>query len=547
MINEELLKFVREQVAAKVPKEQIIAILRPGGWTEADVTEALDSLPKPAPAPVVPPPPPPQPPVSAPQPAVRPPVSAPAPSPVIVPPPVVFPATPRVAPSVAPMVTPSAAPSVASSFGVHSAGTTTAFKPVAPAPATTTAFSPMIGGKQTSEFFVPPSTSRGKKLPIIIALIVFLLVLAGAGAWWFFKIRNVPVVLNSEQEQVMQTPAQTETTSPVTTNTAPVTSFDSDMLVTWEKIPDGQNSAAAINAAGAMISKGDSDFLAKYFSKGYDAKNLPPAAEATAVGLRNVKVLQAFAAASTLPQYQCSALMNPTTDSTSGPCSVLPVRDIGRFLLLRTYLLERANKIPEALSIAQAIVDLGRKITAQADLLSVLTGWSLQKDGYQRILDLNSKVSAPFTLSTSDKDSRIGALRAETRLMFKFSYSNQAEVLDYLADKNKLPTFPLGADYAPTIEEYRKSITQGSFNLEETKKYFYDSYKIEIENVDLTCGGIIKAQPYDFSSVIKSADGTTIQSSVENYVGKVFYWSIFPSLNKTYARRCEVEALINKF
>ena len=44
MINNELLKFVQEQLAHNVPREQIIAILKPGGWSEADVAEALQAL-----------------------------------------------------------------------------------------------------------------------------------------------------------------------------------------------------------------------------------------------------------------------------------------------------------------------------------------------------------------------------------------------------------------------------------------------------------------------------------------------------------------------
>ncbi len=46
MVNNELLKFIKEQTLLKIPKEQIVAILKPGGWTPADVAEAFATLEK---------------------------------------------------------------------------------------------------------------------------------------------------------------------------------------------------------------------------------------------------------------------------------------------------------------------------------------------------------------------------------------------------------------------------------------------------------------------------------------------------------------------
>jgi hypothetical protein len=119
--------------------------------------------------------------------------------------------------------------------------------------------------------------------------------------------------------------------------------------------------------------------------------------------------------------------------------------------------------------------------------------------------------------------------------------------LDYLADKNKVPSFPQTAEDTATAEEYRKSIALGKFNLEETKKYFYDSYKIAIGNVDVACGGPLAKAPYDFSAEVNTATTTSNQSSVENYVGKILYWTTYTSFDSLNVKRCEVEDLINKF
>ena len=114
-----------------------------------------------------------------------------------------------------------------------------------------------------------------------------------------------------------------------------------------------------------------------------------------------------------------------------------------------------------------------------------------------------------------------------------------------MADKNNNPSFPQSAEDIATADEYRKSIALGSFNLEETKKYFYDSYKIQIANVDLACGSTMVNAPYDFSSEVNTATTTSNQSSVENYVGKILYWTTYPSLDDLNMKRCELEALIN--
>lgn len=437
MINNELLKFVQEQLGRNVPKEQIIAILKPGGWSDADVSEALQALQTPA----------------------------------------------------VPLL---------KTFPVH-------------------------GGK-------------GRTL-LIVGIVIFALLLIAAGVWFFLFREKTSV---SVVKQTVPVP-ETVPKPPPPVVSVPPTPFDSDLIVKWEKIPDGQNSASAINAAGGVISKADSDFLSKYFGKGYDVNNLPPLAEATSVAARNVKTLQAFFTASTTPFFQCSVMMTPER------CNFQPVINIGRFLLLRSYVLEKAGKMPEALSITSSLVGLGRKITKEADdVVSVRVGWSLQKDGYQRATLLNPKLSTPFGISAEEKTNHANALRDEHKNVFRIAYTREAEFLEYLADKNKVPSFPQTADDIATADEYRKSIALGKFNLEETKKYFYDSYKTQIANVDVACGGPLARAPYDFKAEVNMATTTSNQSSIENYVGKILYWTTYTSFDSLNTKRCEVETLINK-
>lgn len=498
MISDELLQFVREQLAANVPQEQIAAILKPGGWTEDDVAEAfktLNVIQKPA-------------------------VPVPSPSP-----------TPQ--------------PKV---IGINSSVAQTAIgQPmqsfVVPSSVATAPAQPEIKTQFQTAFrlqTMPSAPVSGRKWPIIIVSAVLFLLLAGAGVWYFLYRPKTPVVLETPSRQTMATESENETPAESPMTVSDNYPFDQDLLVNWTKIPDEQNGISEINAAAGLLTKADTDFLSKYFGKGYDIKNLPAISAANAVAARNVKTLQAFATASAKPLYQCSVVMTPSQ------CNFESVRNIGRLLLLRSYVLEKAGKIPEAISIAISLVDLGRKVTANADeVVQLLVGLELQEDGYRRVAGLKPKISNPVAFSEDEKAGRIATLLEEYKNVFKFMYTRQAEVLEYLADKNKVPSFPQSAESVAIAEEYRKSIALGEFNLEETKKYFYDSYKTAIANVDVACGSPLVKAPYDFSAEVNTVTTTSNQSSIENYVGKILYWTTYTSWDSLNVKRCEIEDLIN--
>lgn len=440
MINNELLKFVKDQLDRNVPKEQIVAILKPGGWTDADVNEALQALQTPA------------------VPLLK-----------------VF---------------------------------------------------PKSGADLTSRL----------PLWVVLVSVLFLLIMVGGGLWYFLSRGSVSTTPTQKQ-----LPASEAGRMPPIATSTPAIVGDQDLMVSWTKIQDDQNIARAMSAIAVMITASDKDFLSKYFGKGYDIKNLPAVSVASAVAARNVKALQVFSAVSVAPLYQCSTVM------TLSGCDIQALRDIGRLLLLRSYVLERAGKNQDALAIVSNMVDLGRKVTSGADeVLTLLAGWELQKNGYQRMAELNQKVSAPFNLSADDKTGRLNTLRTEQKNIFKYLYTRESEALEYLADKNKLPSFPQLADDIAAADEYRKSITLGKFNLAETKGYFYNSYKISMNNVDLACGSRMMLPPYDFNSEMNIATTTGNQKSVGNYIGKVLYWTTYTPLDNINIKRCEVEELINK-
>ncbi|MSU55142.1 MAG: hypothetical protein EXS46_01210 [Candidatus Taylorbacteria bacterium] len=488
MVTNELLKFIREQLYVGVPEDQIAEALKPGGWSDLDLEEAFQVL----------------------KTIQAPPVSTP----------------PKFEHHTVAVAEPVSA-SVETVEEIPLTPIVGVINPIEIKPEPLSAF----------RFQTMPTSSPGKKWPIILAIAILLLLLVGVGTWFFvYKYRKAEVVV------VVNKPVLTpKKVVPVVPPVVPEVPFDVDLIVKWEKIPDEQNMASSTMLAGKMISKSDIDFLKKYFEKGYDVKNLPDVAAANAVVVRNLKVLQAFSAASTTSSYQCSFVM------TLGSCTGSYLRVSGRLLLLRSYILERAGKVPEALSVAEGLVDLGRKVTAQADdVLPLLIGWILQKDGYQRISLLKPKLSTSFQISPDEKTGRINTLRDENKAVFKFLYTREAEGLEYLADKTKVPSFPQTKEDVATADEYRKSILLGSFNLKETKKYFYDSYKTEITNIDAACGSTLAKSPYDFSGEVKTATTMSNQSSVENYIGKILYDMTFFHFGNLNVKRCEVEDLINK-
>ncbi|MSR78628.1 MAG: hypothetical protein EXS59_00575 [Candidatus Taylorbacteria bacterium] len=434
MINNELLKFVQEQLAHNVPKEQIIAILKPGGWSEADVAEALQALQS------------------------------------------------------------SAVPLLKT-------------LPVSPG---------------------------GTKRTLVISIIALFLVAAGVAVWFYSNKVKTPVVSTESQ-------AVPASIAPVVAPSIPVLPFDSDLSVVWTKVYDEQNSASAIISAGQTISKDDAAFLSRYFGKGYEVKGLPVVASANTIASRNTNTLKAFDQSSTTPYFQCSAIMTPEQ------CNLSPVQTVGQLLLLRSYVLEKANKSQEALPVTLSEIELGKKVMEKADdAVLYAVSLSLSKGGYERLIELNKKLTTSVKLSPDEKTSRINMIRESEKSMLRFMYTRKAEGLEYIADKNKTPSYPQTPNDIIAAEDYRKSVTPESFSLNESKKYFYDSYKTSIENVDVACGGAMKPMPYNFGPELVNANASTTQSAIPNYVGKVLYWTTFASFDGLNTKRCEVESLINK-
>jgi len=198
------------------------------------------------------------------------------------------------------------------------------------------------------------------------------------------------------------------------------------------------------------------------------------------------------------------------------------------------------NKTTDAQKTASVLVSLGKNITANADTeITLLVGWVAQKTGYSVLSIVNSKNKTPL-YSETEKNALITQLRNEHKKVFQFGYTRMAEGIDFMTSPEKRPANQAtSAEYEEYVNEYRKAIAEnpGAWNPTETKKYFYDSYKIMISNVDLPCGANLP------ESKIETGFNPNDQKT-ENYIGKTLYSTAYAGLNTLSTKRCEVETAI---
>ena len=304
--------------------------------------------------------------------------------------------------------------------------------------------------------------------------------------------------------------------------------YDSDLRISHASISVSNNSASAFNAVKTnLVAKADSDFLSKYFAN-YSAKNLPPITQSQKILTAHTDLLNIFDANAN-KQYQCSIGIGEN-------CSLQPIRNIANLAALRSLVAFQQNKPSEAQSTALNIVTLGKNVTANADaVITLLVGWSVQNLGYNILATVQPK----GTLSANEKANLIATLRQEHKKALRYEYTRTAEGIDYITSPANKPSAIITSDEEETIAIYRKGATASptAWNPTETKKYFYDSYKIALSNIDLACGVTPKTS-------VMNLNFDPQNEQTENYVGKTMYSTTYASLDTMSQKRCAIENLI---
>jgi len=350
----------------------------------------------------------------------------------------------------------------------------------------------------------------------IIAIVV--LVLAGGTLWWFLQNKPTPTTQNEISiNNEVKTPA--------------IEDFNA-LKMSYVAVPAEENSASIFNAIPKnAIAQVDKDFFIKYIKDGFTI-NLIPLAESRKILAKYKNLLSTFEAGVNKKYYQCSLTMGEN-------CSVGTLRDISNIATLNSIILLKDGKAPEAQNYAQKIINLGQMITASTDdVLDLLIGWIAQKAGYYMLTQIKPDV----VLLNDDKNTLINNLREEHRRFLKLIYTHKIEVVDYITDASKKPPIFIDKDLEDSATLYRAETNSFSWKPDEVKKWFYDSFKIELSNVDQPCDSEFKDSYLDLNF---DPDDTTQIESVENYVGKIFYTTTHGSLSATSRKRCEVEKLIN--
>ncbi len=370
------------------------------------------------------------------------------------------------------------------------------------------------------------NSQKGFVVPLLIVIAVLVI---GGGVYYFTKKAPASQV-NNIQSSI---PDQSGITNTNNVSSSPI-STDSDLKISYVKIPASNNSASTWNSISATaIAKSDLDFLGKYFGS-YSSTNLPPLSQSTALLAKYQSLLATFDSA-IQKQYQCSIDMGES-------CLLNSVRYTSQVAALRAVVSMEQKKLTDAQKEAEGVVSAGKQVTANADdVIPLLVGWLSQKLGYGILNTIHQNQGGTY-LAADKKAQLIATLRQEHKTVLKFMYTRYAELVDYITSpSNKPADKALASDEEDQVNTYRKEATASSnaWNPTETKKYFYDSYKIAISNVDLPCGST------PANSIIGnfSAKNTTVQD--ENYAGKKIYSTLYPSLDNLSVKRCDVENLIS--
>jgi hypothetical protein len=363
-------------------------------------------------------------------------------------------------------------------------------------------------------------------------LIFFIiLVLVGAGGWWFFET-NIKVTLPP-------LPVITETAPNQLAPITPVAEKMEELEVVRLPVPVEQNSSAIWNTIPKdPITKDDKDFLNKYvFGDTFtDAKSIPQG-ESKKILEKYKKLLVTFEQGTDKQYYQCSLAKGET-------CALSVLRDIAHLAALNSFVLYNDGKLSESVSYSQRIVKLGQMITANSDdFITNLVGWVVQKYGYTALLVTKNYPA----FSKEQKQALIDALRKEDKDVFKINYKNRAEVIDSITDVNAKPSVVFYPEDEDLLKQYRDAIAKkyadGAhpeiWKPEEVKRWFLDSLKIELANINLPCGSPTQ------DSIVDIGFDENNTTDLNNYLGKMFYTTTAASLGNTNLKRCEVEGLIN--
>lgn len=358
----------------------------------------------------------------------------------------------------------------------------------------------------------PENTFQKSKTSLIVAIVIIIVLIAGG--WYFFSQKKSSFTTIKEYRDH-------------------VTFDDSDLKISYTITPTvSENSAPAFNAlSGNLVTSEDVNTLTKYIASSTQA-NLPPIIQANKIISKYPDLLKVFNENATKP-YQCNL-------GKGESCFLSAARGMTYLAGAQALVLFEQKKTADAQKTASDLISLGKNIAANADTdIALLVGWAAQKTGYSISSIVNSKSKTPL-FSEAEKSALITQLRNEHKKVFQYSYTRTAEGIDYITSPDKKPiSQAMSSDDEAIIDQYRKAIAENpeAWNPTETKKYFYDSYKILISNIDLPCGANLPEGKVNIN--FNPEDQKT-----ENYIGKTMYSTTFASLNTLSVKRCEVESAI---
>ncbi len=366
-----------------------------------------------------------------------------------------------------------------------------------------------------------PKSHKGLWVTILILVI---LAAAGWAYYTYYPDPYNPMTLFTKSEPTPEIPNE-------------VKAFDdADLRLEYVPIPSEQNSALVFSTTSKnFISKTDADYLRVYFAESTTTKPVWDYAKAKGMVKNNAKAFALIDEALNKKEYQCS-IFNGEECDYSIPWTY------ARLLALRARLNIADKNYSEAKNDILKIISIGRRMVNGSDeAISMLVGLGIEKLGTNTAIFYKDQSKESFVFD--DKALIRQELRGSFKRVLRYLYTRQASAVDYIGGKIDKPLGAIDTETLDTLNLYRNQATSTNWNLGETKKLFYDSFKIALNNIDLPC----TATSTESKKVIfKDAADMTAQKNSANFVGKTLYSTIYASFDTVNsAKFCEFDTLID--
>ncbi|MES3004795.1 MAG: hypothetical protein V4690_01630 [Patescibacteria group bacterium] len=307
-------------------------------------------------------------------------------------------------------------------------------------------------------------------------------------------------------------------------------------VVPYVKVPEEQNGYFAmvdLSSTNIISDEVDRDFLTQYLNNYPNIEKLN-LKEAERILSKYDSYIDVFDGVTGKEYFQCQSGVDGLD------CKLSVVRNLSQVVGLKALYLYNTGKAEEAKAYANKIIKLGDMTSASgSDLITTLVGLAVHNTGY-KVLNL---VEGDSVMDEAEKESHISKIREFHRDGMKKEYSRAIEFIEYVDDLNKPTSQSMYFQSEEEINIFRTAVKDSLlWDSFATKKLFYDSLLIDLENIDMPCGTPYKNSHKEISINMEEFDFDNDASQVN--VGEFMYEMGHLTYEAYIKKSCEIQDLI---